>query len=81
MEYLRDIRIHLDHDVLLVGDLGVAGVHLALHPLVEDLAQDRGYDVAGPRLRRLRQLKLGIGKILVYMRMIVPQELQYVFHR
>ena len=81
MEYLCDIRIHLDHDVLLVGDLGVAGVHLALHPLVEDLAQDRGNDVAGPRLRRLRQLKLGIGKILEYVRMIVSQELEYVFNR
>jgi hypothetical protein len=50
LEDLSDIGIHLDHQVLLHGDLFVARLDLLPNPLVEGLADDGCSDVANPLL-------------------------------
>ena len=49
-EDLGDLRVHLDHQVLLHGDLFVARLDLLPNPLVEGLADDGCSDVANPLL-------------------------------
>ena len=53
LEDLGYLRVHLDHEVVLHGHLGVAGLDLLLDPLGEGLADHGGDDVADPLLRRL----------------------------
>lgn len=74
-EDLGDGRVHLDHEVLLLGHLGVALVDLFLDPFAELLFKDRGADVADPLLRRLRQLDLRLREVLVDLRVLLVQEL------
>ena len=74
LEDLGDLRVHLDHEVVLHGHLGVAGLDLLLDPLGEWLADHRGDDVADPLLRRLGQLNLLLRQILEDMRVVVGHE-------
>ena len=78
-EDLRDLGIHLDHQVLLDRHLGVAVLDLLLHPFVEDLAQDRCDDVADPLLGRLRDFELRLREILEDIVVLVSEEMQDFF--
>ena len=71
----RDILVHRDEDVLLVGHLLVAPLDLGLHPIRELLLQHRGTYIRQPLLRRLRQLQVRLGQVCVDMRMVLVQEL------
>ena len=48
--------VDVDHDLLLLGHLGVALLDLVDHPGLERLADHGGADVDDPLLRRLRQV-------------------------
>ena len=47
------LRIHGDHDVLLLGDRLIPGFNLVLHPAAEHAAEHGGADVADPLLADL----------------------------
>ena len=48
-----DLRVELDHEVALLGHLGVARLDLRLHPRGEGVAEHGVRDVADPLLRQL----------------------------
>ena len=79
-EDLRDLRVHLDQQVLLLGDLLMAELDLLLDPLVEGLAEDGRDDVADPLLLRLGDLERRMGQVAEDMRVMVGQELEHLLH-
>ena len=52
------LRIHGDHDLLLLGHEGVAFLHLLVDPLLEDLPDDGRTDVDDPLLGHFLQVWL-----------------------
>ena len=78
-ENLCDLRIHLDHDILLYRHLGVAVLDLCLHPFGELIFEHGGDDIADPLLGRLGQLELRLRQIIVDMPMVIGQELEDLF--
>ena len=65
LEDRGDLRVHVDHQVLLHGDLLVARLDLRLHPIGEAVLEHGGADFGDPLLRRLRQLDLRLWQVLV----------------
>ena len=65
LEDRGDLRVHVDHQVLLHGDLLVARLHLLLDPVGEAVLEHGGADVGDPLLRRLGQLDLRLWQVLV----------------
>ena len=63
-EDLCHLRVHFDHQVLLLGDLSVAGIHLLIDPFNEVLLEDCREDVDHPLLRRLGQFQLSVWQVL-----------------
>jgi hypothetical protein len=63
-EDLGDLRVHLNHQVLLHRDLLVPQLNLAADPLIEGLADNGRSNVANPLLGRFGQLELWLRKII-----------------
>ena len=78
LESSRNIRVHGDHEVLLLSDFRVSGLDLALNPVLKRVAQHAGSHVADPLLGRLRDLDL-VGKVLVDSRILLEDLLVHVF--
>lgn len=57
LEDLCHLRIHLNHDVLLLGHLVVPDVHLVLDPVREMILENTRADIGNPLLRCLWQFK------------------------
>ena len=74
LEDLGDLRIHLDHQVLLHGDLLMPQLYLPADPLVEVLADDGRGDVADPLLGRLGQLELWLRIVIEDLSVIGLEE-------
>ena len=77
LEDLGDLRVHLDHQVLLHGDLLVPRFDLRADPLVEVLTDDGRANVADPLLGRLWQLELGLRKIVIDLPVIGLEEREH----
>ena len=78
LEGSRNVGVHGDHEVLLLGDLRVPGLDLALDPVLVRVAQHAGSHVADPLLGRLRDLDL-VGKVLVDSRILLEDLFVHVF--
>ena len=76
LEDLCDLRVHLDHQVLLHGDLLMPQLYLPADPLVEVLTDDGRGDVADPLLGRLRQLELALRQVPEDLRVALVEEVQ-----
>ena len=57
-ENLGYLRVHLDHDILLHGNLCVAILNLLLDPIIEGLAEHGGDYVTKPLFRCLGKFEL-----------------------
>ena len=75
LEDLGDLRIHLDHEVLLDSHLFMTRRDLGLHPVGELVFEDGRADVGEPLLRRLRELDVRLGKVIVDLRVRIVKEL------
>jgi len=73
-EDLGDLRVHVDHEVLLGLDLVVALLHLRLDPLGERWSDDRVDHVGDVLPRQLLHLLLD-GEVLVDARVLVGERL------
>ena len=78
-EDLGDLRVHLDHQVLLDRHLGVAVLNLLLDPFIEDLSQHGSNYVAYPLLGGLGYFELRFRQIFVDILMMIGQELEDLF--
>ena len=56
LEGLGHVRVHVDQQIFLSGDLSIAVFDLALDPLAEVVANDRAADVHDPLFWQLGQL-------------------------
>jgi hypothetical protein len=70
-EDLSDLRVHLDHYILLHGDFLVASLDLLVDPLIEWSSYDRCNYITNPLLRRFGQLNFRIGKIFEHVPVII----------
>ena len=77
LEDLGNLRVHLDHQILLHGDLLVPCFDLRTDPLVEVLTDDGRANVADPLLGRLGQLELGLREIVVDLPVIGLEEREH----
>ena len=75
LEDLGDLRIHLDHEVLLDSYLFMTRCDLGLHPVGELVLEDGRADVGEPLLRRLRELDVRLRKVIVDLRVRIVKEL------
>ena len=73
LEGLEDLRVHLDVQVLLDGDLLIPLLDPVLHPAGEHALQHRGADVANPILGDLADL-LRVGEVVVDIMVVVLEE-------
>ena len=73
LEGLEDLRVHLDVQVLLDGDLLIPLLDPVLHPTGEHALQHRGADVANPILGDLADL-LRVGEVVVDIMVVVLEE-------
>ena len=80
LEDLGDLRVHLDHEVLLDSHLFVARRDLGLHPVGELVLEDGRADVGEPLLRRLRELDVGLWQVIVDLRVRLVEELSDLLH-
>ena len=55
-ELLSHLRVHSDHDLLLVGHQRVSLLHLVADPVLEHVAEHSGANVDEPGLRDLGQV-------------------------
>ena len=58
LEFCRHHWIHVDHDLFLLGVLGVTDLNLLGHPIFERLANDCGANVNDPLFRDLWDIGL-----------------------
>ena len=80
LEDLGDLRIHLDHEVLLDSHLFMTRRDLGLHPVGELVFEDGRADVGEPLLRRLRELDVGLWQVIVDLRVRLVEELSDLLH-
>ena len=73
LELGRHHRVHIDHDLFLLGVLGVPHFYLLGNPILERLADDRRADVHDPLFRDLRDVGL-VRQIRAHLRLRI-----YVF--
>ena len=70
LEDRGDLRVHVDHQILLHGDFLMARLDLRLDPIGEAVLEDGGADVGDPLLRRLRELDLRLWQVVVDVGMV-----------
>ena len=71
-ELVRHHRVHLDHDLLLVGHQGISILNLLLDPGLERLSQDSGTDIDDPLLRCLRDVGF-VGQVMRDSRLLAGE--------
>ena len=73
LEDLRDLRVHLDHQVLLDRHLLVTSLDLILHPVRELLFHYRRADVGQPGLGDFWELKIRFREVSVDLRVLLVE--------
>lgn len=58
LELSQHCWVHRDHDLVLVGHVGVALLHLLCDPILEGLSDHSSQDIHDPLLGHLRQVHL-----------------------
>ena len=71
IEGLSNLRIDIDQLIAFLGSFEVSGIHLALHPIFEILADDRGQDVDEPLLWQSGSLFVDIWEVSLQLDALV----------
>ena len=70
-----NLWVHFYHNVLLACHFSVSYFDLMLDPVGEPVLEHGCADIGDPLLRRLGQFELWLRQVLVYLRVVLVQEL------